>query len=93
MPVRARPKYQQLKEILKEEINKRKLRPGDRVPPEEEIGKKYGVSLGTVRQATAELVNEGLILFQKGEREAGNQGREEGEKLSGKVQRRIKKVL
>jgi len=64
--VRANPKYRQLKEILREEINKRKLRPGDRIPSEERIAEKYGVSLGTVRQAMAELANEGLIYKEQG---------------------------
>jgi len=66
MRVKANPKYQQLKEILKEEINKRKLRPGDRISPEERIAEKYDVSLGTVRQTMAELVNEGLIYKEQG---------------------------
>ena len=66
MRVKANPKYRQLKEILKEQINKGKLKPGDRIPPEEKIAERYGVSLGTVRQAMAELVNEGLIYKEQG---------------------------
>ncbi len=49
MVVKAMPKYQQLKKILREEINRRKLRQEDRIPSEEEIARKYAVSLGTVR--------------------------------------------
>jgi len=56
--VEANPKYRQLKEILKEQINEGKLKPGDRIPAEERIAEKYEVSLGTVRQAMAGLVNE-----------------------------------
>jgi len=66
MGVEANPKYEQLKQILKKGINKRKLKPGDRIPSEERIAKDYGVSLGTVRQAMAELVNEGLIYKEQG---------------------------
>lgn len=66
MGVEANPKYEQLKQILKKGINKRKLRPGDRIPSEERIAKDYGVSLGTVRQAMAELVNEGLVYKEQG---------------------------
>ena len=66
MRVKANPKYQQVKEIVREEISKRKLKPGDRIPSEERIAKKHGVSLGTVRQAMAELVNEGLIYKEQG---------------------------
>jgi len=64
--VRANPKYQQLKGILEEQLNKRELKPGDKIAAEEKIAEKYGVSLGTVRQATAELVNEGLIYKEQG---------------------------
>jgi len=64
--VKARPKYQQVREILREEIRKRKIKPGDRIPSEERIAEKYKVSLGTVRQAMAELVNEGLIYKEQG---------------------------
>jgi len=64
--VKANPKYRQLKEILKEQINKEKLKPGDQIPPEEKIAQRHGVSLGTVRQAMAELVNEGLIYKEQG---------------------------
>ena len=66
MRVKANPKYRQLKEIIKKEINKGKLKPGDRIPAEERIAEKYEVSLGTVRQAMAELANEGLIYKEQG---------------------------
>lgn len=66
MRVKANPKYRQLKEILKEQINKGKLKPGDQIPPEEKIAQRHGVSLGTVRQAMAELVNEGLVYKEQG---------------------------
>lgn len=66
MKVKANPKYQQLRDILKEEINKGKLRPGDQISPEEKIAERHGVSLGTVRQAMAELVNESLIYKEQG---------------------------
>ena len=66
MRVKANPKYRQLKEILKEQINKGKLKPGDRILAEERIAEKYEVSLGTVRQAMAGLVNEALIYKEQG---------------------------
>lgn len=66
MAITANPKYRQLKVILKKQIIEGKLKPGDRIPPEETIAGKYNVSLGTVRQATAELVNEGLICKEQG---------------------------
>lgn len=66
MIIKANPKYRQLKEIIREEINKGKLKSGDQVSPEEKIAERHGVSLGTVRQAMAELVNEGLIYKEQG---------------------------
>ena len=66
MKVKANPKYQQLKEILRKEIGEGKLKAGDRILSEEKIAERHGVSLGTVRQAMAELVNEGLIYKEQG---------------------------
>ncbi len=66
MPIQRELKYKQLRELLRQEIDNEKLKPGDKIPPEDEIAKKYGVSLGTVRQAEAELANEGLILRKQG---------------------------
>lgn len=66
MKIEANPKYQQLKESLRKEMHKRKLKPGDRIPPEGTIAKEYRVSLGTVRRAMAELVSEGLIYKEQG---------------------------
>ena len=59
-------KYKQLRELLRQEINRGELKPGDKIPPEDEIADRYGVSLGTVRQAEAELANEGLIVRKQG---------------------------
>jgi len=64
--VRANPKYQQLRDILRKEIDEGKLKVGDRILSEEKIAERHGVSLGTVRQAMAELVNEGLIYKEQG---------------------------
>lgn len=66
MKVKANPKYRQLKEILRKEIDEGKLKVGDRILSEEKIAERHGVSLGTVRQAMAELVNEGLIYKEQG---------------------------
>lgn len=66
MKVKANPKYRQLKEILRKEIDEGKLKVGDQILPEEKIAERHGVSLGTVRQAMAELVNEGLIYKEQG---------------------------
>jgi GntR family transcriptional regulator len=55
------PLYFQLKQALLEDIRRRELRPGDRLPTETEIEGRYGVSRATIRQALAELSTEGVI--------------------------------
>ena len=60
------PLYYQLKEIIKEEIEEGKLKPGDPIPSERELSEKYGISRPTVRQALKELVYEGWLTREKG---------------------------
>ena len=60
------PKYIQLSEFLRDRIERRELQPGDQIPTEEALGKKYRVSRGTVRQAIALLANQGLIRREQG---------------------------
>ena len=49
------PLYYQLQEILKEQIESGQWRPGDRLPSEPELARRYGVSRVVVRQALAIL--------------------------------------
>lgn len=60
------PLYSQLKTILLEEIKSGALGPGDAVPPEIVLCKRYGLSRFTVRRALEELVREGVIERQQG---------------------------
>lgn len=60
------PKYYQLKEIIRDGIEKDELRPGAVIPPERELCERYGVSRMTARQAVMELVNEGLLYRVQG---------------------------
>jgi GntR family transcriptional regulator len=60
------PLYLQLKDMIKQEIKKGVLKPNDRLPSEKELCNIYKVSRITVRQALAELVNEGLIYRSHG---------------------------
>ena len=55
------PLYFQLREALLAEIKDRGLEPGDRLPTEAAIERRYGVSRATIRQALAELASEGVI--------------------------------
>lgn len=55
------PIYHQLATEIKKQISKGKLQPGDPIPSESALIKKYQISRGTVRQAMQILENETLI--------------------------------
>ncbi len=66
---RAQPapfRYQRIKEHLLQQIQSGKLRTGDRIPPEEELADRFGVSRMTARQAVMELVREGWLYRRQG---------------------------
>jgi len=56
------PLYHQLKTHLLGQIQAGVLKPGDRIPSEKELGEQFRVSRTTVRQATNDLINEGLLI-------------------------------
>ena len=56
------PIYYQLKQIIKEQISQGILEPGDRIPSEDELCTRHGISRTPVRQAITELVHEGLLV-------------------------------
>gem|GEM_PF-535593 len=60
-PRKKLPLYLQIESILKSKILTRELKEGDRLPPENELSKQFGVSPLTVRQALSLLVGEGLL--------------------------------
>lgn len=60
------PFYQQLYEILREEIRRGTWQPGDLMPSEAELIETYQVSRNTVRDVLEMLVNEGYILRERG---------------------------
>lgn len=60
------PLYHQLYEILRGDILHGRWQPGDVLPPESELVKRYQISRSTVRQVLDMLVNEGLIYRQRG---------------------------
>ncbi|MFF2019764.1 GntR family transcriptional regulator [Paenibacillus sp. NPDC058177] len=55
------PKYETVKQALLHQIQAGKLRPGDKLPTEEDLMKQFHVSGITVRKAMTELANEGTI--------------------------------
>lgn len=59
------PLYAQVKDALRKEIEEL-MKPGDALPSEPELEKRFDVSRITVRRALDELVSEGLIVRQQG---------------------------
>jgi GntR family transcriptional regulator len=62
----ALPLYYQLKEVIKEEIDIGKYKPGDRIPSENEFSAMLGISRNTSKQAIADLVSEGILYRVQG---------------------------
>lgn len=60
------PLHRQLKEIIKRKIEQGKFKPGDRIPTEYELCNEFAISRAPVRQALADLVNEGFLYRQQG---------------------------
>jgi GntR family transcriptional regulator len=60
------PLYAQLADLIRSDITKGKLKKGDILPTEKELGESYNVSRITVRGALSVLVEEGLIYRKKG---------------------------
>ena len=62
----AGPLYLQLQRRIAEAVATGQLGPGDSLPPERDMAAMTGLSRVTVRKATAELVEKGLILQKQG---------------------------
>lgn len=60
------PLYAQLKELLILRIQTGVYKPGDQIPSEMTLCQELSLSRPTVRQAVAELVNEGVLVIEKG---------------------------
>lgn len=65
-PLSAVPKYYQLAEILRQQIDSDQWRPHDSLPPERELETLYNVSRTTVREALNYLANQGYIYREHG---------------------------
>ncbi len=55
------PLYHQLKEILKETIEKGELKPGDKILSENELCAEFNISRNTAKKAIEDLVQEGVL--------------------------------
>ena len=65
-PTTGKAKYYTLMEALKEQILSGTIKPGQKLPSENELTKEYALSRHTVRKALALLENEGYITAQHG---------------------------
>ena len=61
MSAQAKPRYQQLKDLIIDQISSGDLRPHDRVPSENELVESTGVSRMTANRALRELTSEGYV--------------------------------
>ena len=55
------PVHQQLSEMLIREIAAGRILDGEKLPPERDMATSYGVAVGTLRKALAELTRQGLL--------------------------------
>jgi GntR family transcriptional regulator len=60
------PLYRQLESDLLGRMDSGELGPGDRLPPETELARRWGVNRLTVRQAIGELARAGRVPFRPG---------------------------
>ncbi len=63
---KSEPKYLQLKQIITQYLDQEHYQADQKIPTEIELAERFQVSRGTVRQALAELVNEGVIYKKRG---------------------------
>lgn len=61
-----KPLYKQLKDAIKQNIQKGKYKPEEALPGERQLMEIFQVSRVTVRQAISELVNEGVLFKRQG---------------------------
>ncbi len=66
--IRIEPAYRKVAAAIIERIVSRSLRDGDRLPPEMELARQFGVNRSTVREALRELESNGLLARQPGSR-------------------------
>jgi len=65
-PLEFEPAYRKVAAALLERISDRTLNAGDRLPPELELARQFGVNRSTVREALRELESTGILRRQRG---------------------------
>jgi DNA-binding GntR family transcriptional regulator len=64
-PVADRPLYKQLADLIRTQIERGELVPGQRLPPEPGYMRRHGISRDSVRRAIAIVRGEGLIVTER----------------------------
>ncbi len=65
-PIRVEPAYRKVASALLERITARTITAGERLPPEMELARQFGVHRGTVREALRELETNGVLKRERG---------------------------
>jgi GntR family transcriptional repressor for pyruvate dehydrogenase complex len=65
-PIRMEPAYRKVASALLERITDRTMSAGERLPPEMELARQFGVHRGTVREALRELESNGVLKRERG---------------------------
>lgn len=60
------PRFALIKYSILDDIEQQRLKPGDKVPSENQLSKDFSVSRMTARRAVSELVDEGILLRSQG---------------------------
>src|SRR5580704_11071021 len=60
------PLYGRVEEVLASEISRGEMRPGDRLPSEDELLTRFAVSRITIRRAIQNLIQRGVVEIQRG---------------------------
>src|SRR5258708_6348803 len=58
--------FEEIADQIRKELSHRRLRAGDRLPPERALAAQFGVSRNTLREALRSLENAGLLSLRKG---------------------------
>jgi GntR family transcriptional repressor for pyruvate dehydrogenase complex len=64
--IQIEPAYRKVASAIGDRILNRTLREGDRLPPETELARQFGVNRSTVREAFRELESNGLVMRRPG---------------------------
>jgi GntR family transcriptional regulator, transcriptional repressor for pyruvate dehydrogenase complex len=65
-PIRVEPAYRKVAAALLDRIVGRAIAAGERLPPETELARQFGVHRGTVREALRELETNGVLKRERG---------------------------